>query len=114
MSFIMNLKLFIVMGISWLLEIFASVFDNNPSWWYVSDGFNLLQGVLVFFIFVFKRSVFVAFQKKLGKLMRSLVVQLVDDTWEFNVILLDVKGSTVSHICATPICQIDFLFHRET
>ncbi|CRL01349.1 CLUMA_CG014319, isoform A [Clunio marinus] len=63
--FLMNLKLFIVMGISWLLEIMATVYDNKP-WWYVSDGFNLLQGVLVFFIFVFKRKVLVAFQKKLG------------------------------------------------
>lgn len=66
--FLMNLKLFIVMGISWLLEIFATLFDDKPMLWYVSDGFNLLQGVLVFFIFVFKRSVLVAFQKKLGKL----------------------------------------------
>lgn len=65
----MNLKLFIVMGISWLLEIVATLLDGpmGPVWWYVSDAFNLLQGVLVFFIFVFKRKVLVAFQKKLGK-----------------------------------------------
>lgn len=63
----MNLKLFTVMGISWLVEILATVLDKNPMWWYVSDAFNLLQGVMVFFIFVFKRKVLVAFQKKLGK-----------------------------------------------
>ena len=63
----MNLKLFIVMGISWLLEILATIFNSRPMWWYISDFFNLLQGVLVCVIFVFKRKVFVAFQKKLGK-----------------------------------------------
>lgn len=67
----MNLKLFIVMGISWLLEIVATLLDKNPVWWYASDGFNLLQGVLVFFIFVFKKRVLIAFQKKLGKLKES-------------------------------------------
>lgn len=63
----MNLKLFIVMGVSWLLEIFASLFNEHSIWWSIADFFNLMQGVLVFFIFVFKRNVLVAFQKKLGK-----------------------------------------------
>lgn len=67
----MNLKLFIVMGVSWLLEILATVFDKRPNLWLVSDAFNLLQGVLVFFIFVFKKSVLVAFRKKLGKSLPS-------------------------------------------
>lgn len=86
----MNLKLFIVMGISWLLEIMATLMHNRPMWWYVSDTFNLLQGVLVFFIFVFKRKVLVAFQKKLGKfkLCCSLKIQLVT-AWD--VIYLNLK-----------------------
>jgi G protein-coupled receptor Mth (Methuselah protein) len=63
----MNLKLFIVMGISWLLEIVDTLLNNQQFWGYVSDGFNLLQGVLVFLIFVFKKKVFVSLQKKLGK-----------------------------------------------
>lgn len=63
----MNLKLFVVMGISWLLEIVDTLIENQQFWGYVSDAFNLLQGVLVFLIFVFKRKVFVALQKKLGK-----------------------------------------------
>lgn len=63
----MNLKLFIVMGISWLLEIVDSLLDNHQFWNYLTDAFNLLQGVLVFFIFVFKKKVLMALQKKLGK-----------------------------------------------
>jgi hypothetical protein len=63
----MNLKLFIVMGISWLLEIVATFGTYNQLWWIVSDIFNLLQGVLIFAIFVLKKSVLVAIRKKLGK-----------------------------------------------
>jgi hypothetical protein len=55
------------MGISWLLEIMATLYNQDSWWWYISDVFNCLQGVLVFFVFVFKRKVLVAFQKKLGK-----------------------------------------------
>lgn len=65
--FLMNLKLFVVMGISWLLEIVDTLIENQQFWGYVSDAFNLLQGVLVFLIFVFKKKVFVSLQKKLGK-----------------------------------------------
>lgn len=65
--FIMNIKLFSVMGISWLLEIISTLYNQDSMWWYISDVFNCLQGVLVFFVFVFKRKVLVAFQKKLGK-----------------------------------------------
>lgn len=62
----MNFKLFIVMGMSWLLEIIATIFHTNPRCWYASDGFNLLLGVFIFIIFVCKRKVLVAFQTKFG------------------------------------------------
>ncbi|CAO1344995.1 unnamed protein product [Diamesa tonsa] len=66
-KFILNLKLFIVMGLSWLFEITATVFYSHRDYWMVTDFVNLMQGVLVFFIFVCKRKVLLAFQKKLGK-----------------------------------------------
>jgi len=74
----LNLKLFIVMGISWLLEITATIFYTKSTWWTISDVFNLLQGVLIFLIFVFKRKVLVAFQKKLGKLESFLLQHEVE------------------------------------
>ncbi|KAL7044183.1 hypothetical protein ACKWTF_001819 [Chironomus riparius] len=64
--FMMNVKLFCVMGVSWFLEIVATVYKQNSLWWSISDTFNCLQGVLVFLIFVFKKKVLVAFRKKLG------------------------------------------------
>ncbi|KAG5676842.1 hypothetical protein PVAND_006649 [Polypedilum vanderplanki] len=68
--FVMNIKLFCVMGISWCLEIIATVYKQDSVWWHISDVFNCLQGVMVFIIFVCKKKVLMAFQKKLG--FRSL------------------------------------------
>jgi G protein-coupled receptor Mth (Methuselah protein) len=72
---LMNLKLFIVMGISWVLEIVASFGSYDDYWWFLSDIFNLLQGVLIFAIFVLKKSVLVAIRKKLGKLSQHHISQ---------------------------------------
>lgn len=62
----MNIKLFIVMGVTWLLEISATLVEKLEYFWYVSDWFNILQGVLVFFIFVCKSKVYEAIKKRLG------------------------------------------------
>lgn len=72
--FILNLKLFIVMGLSWIFEITATIFDKHHHLWMVTDFVNLMQGVLIFFIFVCKRKVLMAFQKKLGKLFINRIV----------------------------------------
>jgi hypothetical protein len=66
----MNIKLFIVMGISWLLEVIATLFEYPAELWYASDIFNCLQGLLIFIIFVCKRKVLNAFKKRLGMQVR--------------------------------------------
>lgn len=60
------MKLFIVMGVSWTLEVLATVFTSPAELWYFSDAFNILQGLLVFLIFVFKRKVWIAVRERLG------------------------------------------------
>lgn len=62
----MNLKLFTVMGISWLLE-FISSFYKSKYVEYVLDTYNILLGVSIFFIFVFKRKVFYELKMRFGK-----------------------------------------------
>lgn len=62
----MNLKLFTVMGISWLLE-FISSFYKSKYVEYVLDTYNILLGVSIFFIFVFKRKVFYELKCRFGK-----------------------------------------------
>lgn len=59
------MKLFIVMGVSWSLEVLATLFRSPAALWYISDGFNILQGLLVFLIFVFKRKVLTSIQERL-------------------------------------------------
>lgn len=62
----MNVKLFIVMGVNWSFEIIATILQEPEELWYIVDWFNILQGVLVFFIFVCKSKVWEAIKKRLG------------------------------------------------
>jgi len=62
----MNAKLFVVMGVTWTLEIVSS-FATEPPWiWYLSDAANALQGALIFCIFVLKRKVIRTLGHRLG------------------------------------------------
>lgn len=65
----MNIKLFIVMGVSWIIEIVTTFTPNLQDYLNFADIFNIFQGVLVFFIFVFKRKVLHELQQKLGMLL---------------------------------------------
>ncbi|TMW43257.1 hypothetical protein DOY81_011662, partial [Sarcophaga bullata] len=66
--FAMNTKLFVVMGITWFLELLSIIFYDHKKifFWAISDSFNVLQGVFVFFIFVFKKRVWHSVLEKLG------------------------------------------------
>lgn len=53
--FNLYLKLFIVMGINWSMEIISWLCKGTPEYvWYVTDLANTLQGVIIFIIFVWK------------------------------------------------------------
>ncbi|KYN16574.1 G-protein coupled receptor Mth2 [Trachymyrmex cornetzi] len=58
--FNMYLKLFIVMGITWVLEILSWVIGTNivPAFiWYITDTINALQGLIIFIVFVFRKKI---------------------------------------------------------
>ncbi|KAL1124011.1 hypothetical protein AAG570_001781 [Ranatra chinensis] len=62
---VMNIKLFVVMGVSWTLDI-ISMFMKPESWgWFLPDAANCLVGLLIFCIFVLKGKVLKALAKKL-------------------------------------------------
>ncbi|XP_012275021.1 G-protein coupled receptor Mth2 [Orussus abietinus] len=72
-KFIMNVKLFTVMGISWVLEVVSfhvNRYATNLQWkeefFYIPDAFNCLQGLLIFVLFVMKRNVYQALKRRLG------------------------------------------------
>ncbi|KAH8329467.1 hypothetical protein KR074_011305 [Drosophila pseudoananassae] len=66
--FVMNTKLCFVMGITWLLEIVSILFYDHKKtfFWSISDSFNVLLGIFVFFIFVFKRRIWNEILIRLG------------------------------------------------
>lgn len=48
-------KLFIMMGITWSMEIISWLFEDVPSYtWYFSDLANSLQGLIIFITFVWR------------------------------------------------------------
>ncbi|KAL0273599.1 UNVERIFIED_CONTAM: hypothetical protein PYX00_006232 [Menopon gallinae] len=64
-QFIINSKLFVVMGIIWSLEV-ISFFFVHPIW-YITDAANALHGVFIFVIFVLKRKVLERLPKRIRK-----------------------------------------------
>lgn len=68
--FAMNTKLFVVMGITWFLELLSILFYDHKKifFWAISDSFNVLLGVFVFFIFVFKKRVWRLCLERFGKI----------------------------------------------
>lgn len=63
----MNAKLFVVMGVTWTLEIVSTFFPHEHAVFYLSDAANALQGVMIFAIFVLKRKVVRALAVRLGR-----------------------------------------------
>lgn len=61
----MNVKLFTVMGISWILEI-ISEHSHSAAIETIFDVYNIFRGVLIFLIFVFKRRVIKEFKHRVG------------------------------------------------
>ena len=54
----MYLKLFVVMGISWIMEILAWFINSVPNYvWYPTNMLNSLQGLIIFIIFVCKKKI---------------------------------------------------------
>uniref|UniRef100_T1GNC3 G-protein coupled receptors family 2 profile 2 domain-containing protein n=1 Tax=Megaselia scalaris TaxID=36166 RepID=T1GNC3_MEGSC len=83
-QFMMNTKLFVVMGITWVLELLSAIFYNRGRifFWIVSDSFNVLLGVLVFLIFVFKKRVWQEVLQKLGEYFKENL--LAEDMLEIS------------------------------
>lgn len=66
--FNLYLKLFIVMGINWSMEIISwACEDRLPKYvWYITDLANTLQGVIIFIIFVWKDKIKRLLMKRFG------------------------------------------------
>lgn len=50
-------KIFIASGFTWFFEILSGLIGGTEFLWYLSDIFNMLQGVYIFALFICKKSV---------------------------------------------------------
>ncbi|XP_072391045.1 G-protein coupled receptor Mth2-like [Diabrotica undecimpunctata] len=63
----MYVKLFFVMGITWIFEIISTIFENDaPKWlWIITDVLNAMQGLVIFLILVvFRKTIKRAFANR--------------------------------------------------
>ncbi|CAH2095968.1 unnamed protein product [Euphydryas editha] len=63
--FLLYIKLFIVMGINWLLEVISALYPKGDYIWRFVDSYNVLIGLIVFIIFVCKRKILSLMKKRI-------------------------------------------------
>lgn len=56
-SFVLYLRLFTVMGVSWIMEAISFFTDPDGAIYWVTDVINTMQGLLIFLLFVLKQRV---------------------------------------------------------
>lgn len=106
--FIMNVKLFIVMGISWTFEVISYFINNyfqHLKWqdvfFYTGDILNCLQGLLIFILFVLKIRVYYALRKRLGLNTKGKPTPTCNATTTLQDPYKIVRGSTSSSTLMT-------------
>lgn len=52
-----TLSLFVLMGVTWILEVIGFAVGGDSSRWFASDILNILTGVFIFIIFICKPKV---------------------------------------------------------
>ncbi|XP_069688377.1 G-protein coupled receptor Mth2-like isoform X2 [Periplaneta americana] len=112
---IMNGKLFVVMGVTWTLEIVSSLVSEPPWIWYLSDAANALQGALIFGIFVLKRRVIRTLALRLG--FHNLGTFARPTTTEHLTTCYDPyrvrKTSSISTVCTTDSRSARFILQDK-
>ncbi|XP_047532984.1 G-protein coupled receptor Mth-like isoform X4 [Vanessa atalanta] len=62
---LLYIKLFIVMGINWLLEVVSAIYPNADHIFRFIDAYNVLIGLIIFIIFVCKRKIIGLLKKRI-------------------------------------------------
>ncbi|CAG0886929.1 unnamed protein product [Cyprideis torosa] len=86
--FSLYIKLFFVMGITWVAEVISWAWGQND-FWYIVDYINALQGVFMFVIFVCKR-------KTLRYLSRILRGKNPSSGFDYSTSAHDTKSTSLS------------------
>lgn len=83
-SFILFLRLFIVMGVVWIMESISFLVDSKNIHFFFFDMWNCLQGVLIFAFMVCKRRVFELMKKRFAimiVLSKTFLSRIFNSTW---------------------------------
>ncbi|CAG5045278.1 unnamed protein product [Parnassius apollo] len=91
--FLVYIKLSVVMGISFVLEV-TSTQAPQLAIWYITDMYNMLIGVTIFFIFVCKKKIFRMLSEKLQKNRESKQQHNASET---NVTYIDEQPYIDEH-----------------
>jgi G protein-coupled receptor Mth (Methuselah protein) len=54
-QFTMYAKLFLLMGVTWIMEVISWAIGGHESIWYFTDSVNYLRGVLIFWFCVWSK-----------------------------------------------------------
>ncbi|KAK6625627.1 hypothetical protein RUM43_005926 [Polyplax serrata] len=93
------------MGINWTAEIISWAIGGSDLIWLVTDMFNTLQGVTIFYIFVYRRAnVWNYIKRQLGKFWRKLVTCNCRYTEESKSVtrIRRTNGNETVETCFTP------------
>ncbi|XP_041975511.1 G-protein coupled receptor Mth2-like [Aricia agestis] len=66
LRFVLYIKLSLIMGVNWLLEVISSFYPQLNGWW-VTDMYNLLIGFFIFLIFVLRMKIYKDLQAKFSR-----------------------------------------------
>ncbi|KAJ2949298.1 hypothetical protein O0L34_g6250 [Tuta absoluta] len=96
---VLYVKLFLVMGINWLLEVISAIYPVANGFWIITDSYNVLIGLIIFIIFVCKRKIFRLMKKRYLQMKGEPLSRNVTTTSSRTVssredIRLSVKNST--------------------
>ncbi|KAI8437018.1 hypothetical protein MSG28_010414, partial [Choristoneura fumiferana] len=89
--FMLYLKLSVIMGVSWVLEV-VSFLAPQFSVWYLTDAYNLLIGVSIFLIFICKKKIYNKLRKRYSLLQPSVRMretEVTDEVEALEAILMD-------------------------
>ncbi|XP_045484058.1 G-protein coupled receptor Mth2 isoform X2 [Pieris rapae] len=103
--FTVYLKLSVIMGINWLLEVVSSFYPDLQIW-YISDAYNLLIGLIIFIIFIWKESIWHKLRNRYKSFRRA---RLPKRSMTASITLEStLSQETQANVCSYPNVQRKF------
>lgn len=86
--FLLYLRLFIVMGILWTMEVISFLISPEHPIFYFTDFLNTLHGVFIFILFILKRRVLILIKERFV-LFRSFKFIICSSHWNISIFFVE-------------------------